>query len=67
MKDKHLKLKLRDSEGRNFEAVWWDGVDRSSHVELKRGGTYEIAYSPEANTWRGVARLQLVLKDIREN
>jgi len=67
MKDKHLKLKLLDSSGRQFEAVWWDGVERSGHVELERGGTFELAYTPEENTWRGVTRLQLNLKDIRRS
>jgi single-stranded-DNA-specific exonuclease len=67
MKEKHLKLKLRDADGRQFEAVWWDGVDRSQEVELKAGSSYEIAYSPEPNTWQGVTRLQLNLKDIRES
>jgi hypothetical protein len=67
MKEKHLKLKLRDAEGRNFEAVWWDGVDKSSEIELKTGSKYEIAYTPEPNTWQGVTRLQLNLKDIRES
>lgn len=66
MKDKHLKLKLRDSENRFFEAVWWDGVERSSHVDLRPGGLFELAYTPEQNTWQGVTRLQLNLKDIRE-
>ena len=28
MKEKHLKLKLRDNENRQFEAVWWDGVEK---------------------------------------
>ncbi len=67
MKDKHLKLKLRDVEGRQFEAVWWDGVDRSADMELKAGGVYEIAHTPEPNTWQGVTRLQLNLKDIRQS
>lgn len=65
MKDKHLKLKLMDREGRHFEAVWWDGVDRSKDVELAAGNAYELAHTPEPNTWRGTTRLQLNLKDIR--
>lgn len=66
MKEKHLKLKLRDRDGRQFEAVWWDGVERSAEVDLRAGGRYEIAFSPEANTWQGTTRLQLNLKDIRK-
>lgn len=65
MKEKHLKLKLRDREGKQFEVVWWDGVERSSGLELAVGNTYELAHTPEPNTWRGTTRLQLNLKDIR--
>lgn len=66
MKDKHLKLKVRDSNNRFFEVVWWDGVERSSHLDLSPGSSYELAHTPEPNTWQGVTRLQLNLKDIRE-
>lgn len=65
MKEKHLKLKLRDRDGKHFEVVWWDGVERSSDLDLAVGNTYELAHTPEANTWRGTTRLQLNLKDIR--
>ncbi|REJ78449.1 MAG: single-stranded-DNA-specific exonuclease RecJ [Acidobacteria bacterium] len=65
MKEKHLKLKLRDDDGRPFEAVWWDGVERSAELELRSGQEYELAYTPEENTWRGVTRLQLNIKDIK--
>jgi len=65
MKEKHLKLKLRDGAGKAFEAVWWDGVERSSHVDLQKSGMFELAYTPEENTWRGVTRLQLNIRDIR--
>ncbi|HUF05098.1 MAG TPA: single-stranded-DNA-specific exonuclease RecJ [Aridibacter sp.] len=65
MKDKHLKLKLRDREGKHFEVVWWDGVERSSGLDLAVGNAYELAHTPEPNTWRGTTRLQLNLRDIR--
>lgn len=65
MKDKHLKLKLIDADGRAFEAVWWDGVERASGQTLKRGNRIELAYVPEANTWQGNRRLQLVVEDLR--
>lgn len=65
MKEKHLKLRLGDTQGRQFEAVWWDGVEKSSGQTLHGANGIELAYSPEANTWNGNTRLQLVVKDLR--
>jgi single-stranded-DNA-specific exonuclease len=65
MKDKHLKLKLFGEDGRQFEAVWWDGVERSKGQTLKPNSRIELAYVAEANTWQGNTRLQLVVEDLR--
>jgi single-stranded-DNA-specific exonuclease len=65
MKDKHLKLWLTDGGGRRFEAVWWDGVERSAERTLDPGSRIEVAYTVEANIWQGNARLQLVVEDVR--
>jgi single-stranded-DNA-specific exonuclease len=65
MKDKHLKLKLYDGDRRLFEAVWWDGVERSKGRTPRAGQCIEIAYTPEANVWQGNRSLQLVVEDIR--
>ncbi|MBP6003237.1 MAG: single-stranded-DNA-specific exonuclease RecJ [Pyrinomonadaceae bacterium] len=65
MKDKHLKLRLADRSGRQFEAVWWDGVDRSRGQTLTAGSGIELAYVAEANSWQGNTRLQLVVEDLR--
>jgi single-stranded-DNA-specific exonuclease len=65
MKEKHLKLRLRDKEGRKFEAIWWSGVELADEKDLRQGKTLEIVYSPEINTWNGNQRLQLVVEDIR--
>lgn len=65
MKEKHLKLRLQNSEGKRFEAVWWDGVERSRGQTLVAGACIEIAYAPEANVWNGGTRLQLVVEDVR--
>ena len=65
MKEKHLKLKLADADGKTFEAVWWDGVERSKGQTLKPKTRIELAYTPEANTWNGNTRLQLVVEDLR--
>jgi len=65
MKDKHLKLKLFGDDNRPFEAVWWDGVERSKGQTLKPNSRIELAYVPEANVWQGNRRLQLVVEDLR--
>lgn len=65
MKEKHLKLKVKADNGQMFEAVWWDGVARSSGRTPTRGDRIQIAYVPEANEWQGNTRLQLVVEDIR--
>ena len=67
MKERHLKIYLIDSVGRRFEAVWWDGVERSSGRTLTPGTRIQLAYTPEANKWQGNTRLQLVVEDIREH
>ncbi|MGQ0541180.1 MAG: single-stranded-DNA-specific exonuclease RecJ [Blastocatellia bacterium] len=67
MKDKHLKLQLADREGKGFEAVWWDGVERSKGRTLSADSVIELAYTAEANTWQGNTRLQLVVEDLREH
>jgi single-stranded-DNA-specific exonuclease len=65
MKEKHLKLKLTDGKGRKFEAVWWDGVEKSKGRTLVPKNRIELAYTPETNTWQGNTRLQLVVEDLR--
>jgi single-stranded-DNA-specific exonuclease len=65
MKDKHLKFKIQGECGSLFEAVWWDGVERSNGQTLKRNSRIELAYVAETNTWQGNTRLQLVVEDLR--
>jgi single-stranded-DNA-specific exonuclease len=65
MKDRHLKLRLRDDGGRAFEAVWWDGVEKAEHLDLRRDQSVSLAFTPEANNWNGQTRLQLVVDDLR--
>jgi single-stranded-DNA-specific exonuclease len=67
MKEKHLKLRFENGNGRRFEAVWWDGVERGKERTLRPGYGIEIAHTPEANTWNGNTRLQLVVHDLREH
>lgn len=65
MKEKHLKLKLFGEEGQVFEAVWWDGVERSKGQTLSPNSRIELAYVAEANSWQGNTRLQLVVEDLK--
>jgi len=65
MKEKHLKLKLIGEDNKQFEAVWWDGVERSKGQTLKPNSRIELAYVAETNTWQGNTRLQLVVEDLR--
>ena len=65
MKEKHLKIWLESDAGKRFEAVWWDGVDRSKGQTLDPGSRIEVAYTTELNVWQGTQRLQLVVQDIR--
>lgn len=67
MKEKHLKMRLADENGRQFEAVWWDGVDKSNGRALRRKSKVDLAYTAEANTWNGSTRLQLVVEDLKTN
>ncbi|MGH9947420.1 MAG: single-stranded-DNA-specific exonuclease RecJ [Pyrinomonadaceae bacterium] len=67
LKEKHLRLKLRSSDNKTFEAIWWDGVIRSQGRTLKPGNSIELAYVPEKNVWNGNERLQLVVEDLREH
>lgn len=67
MKEKHLKFQLTDEAGKRFEAVWWDGVERSKGRTPSAGSRIEVAYNIEGNTWQGNTRLQLVVQYLREH
>lgn len=65
MKDKHLKLRLVDEEGRAFEAVWWNALENGAATPAV-GDRIELAYCLERNVWHGTERLQLVVQDMRK-
>ncbi|MBK9165511.1 MAG: single-stranded-DNA-specific exonuclease RecJ [Acidobacteria bacterium] len=67
MKDRHLKLYLGDRDGRRFEAVWWDGVEKGKEQTLAVGRNIEVAYTLDVNSWQGTERLQLVIEDLRDD
>lgn len=65
LKEKHLKFRLDDGHRNRFEAVWWEGLERSRQRTYAVGECIEIAYTVEANVWQGNSRLQLVVEDVR--
>ena len=66
MKEKHLKLHVAGSDSRPLEVVWWGGVEELGGRTLRPGSRIELAYTVEPNTWRGETRLQLCVRDMKE-
>jgi single-stranded-DNA-specific exonuclease len=64
MKERHYKLKLMGQDNRLLEAVWWDGVEEAKRTP-RPNDRIELAYTLEPNTWQGVKRLQLIVKDMK--
>lgn len=67
MKDKHLKLRLAGADDRALEAVWWNGVEELEGQTLSSGAGIELAFTAEPNTWQGITRLQLSVKDMKRS
>lgn len=65
MKEKHWKLCVAGNGQRPLEAVWWNGVEELDGRTLAPGTRIELAYTVEPNTWQGVTRLQLSVKDLK--
>ncbi|HYE65968.1 MAG TPA: single-stranded-DNA-specific exonuclease RecJ [Pyrinomonadaceae bacterium] len=65
MKERHLKMRLADKDGRSLEAVWWGGVEELSKRTFGPTARIELAYTIEPNIWRGETRLQLCVQDMR--
>ena len=66
LKERHLKIRVADDEGRSFDALWWGGVAACAATP-RTGQRIELAYGLETNTWRGETRLQLVVEDIKRS
>ncbi len=62
---KHVKLKVRDGEGRVFEAVAFNMVDR--YGELSGNAPVDMAYTIDMNVWNGKRTLQLKVRDFRQS
>jgi single-stranded-DNA-specific exonuclease len=57
----HYKLNLQ-KDGRVFEAVWFRAVSPGQKLKLPLGSPLELAFEVGINTFRGVSRLQLIVR-----
>ncbi|HYE14355.1 MAG TPA: hypothetical protein VD968_07945, partial [Pyrinomonadaceae bacterium] len=64
VKGRHLKFRALASDGRVHEAIWW-GAAEVETATPRPGQSIELAYTVEANCWRGDTRLQLVVEDLK--
>ncbi len=64
LKDRHLKLFLRQGEGSAvYEAIGFNMPE--SYERIRRGVPFDVCYSIEENTFNGRTALQLNIKDIK--
>ena len=61
--EKHLKLGLRGSGRRIFDAI---GFRKADWIPPP-GSRINVVFSPEINRWEGQERTQLVVRDLRES
>lgn len=54
----HLKLSLYPG----YDAIWF----RANEVELDRGQTVALAYTPEIERWQGKEKITLRIRDLKE-
>ncbi len=61
--DEHLKLTLRQDNGKSIDGIAFGSGKLID--EIKKGTPFNVAYSLQENTWNGVTKLQLMVKDIQ--
>ncbi len=65
LKEKHLKLEILDEEtGSVFPAIGF-GIAEQFYESLKNGIRFDMAFSVEENTFKGLTTLQLFIRDIK--
>jgi single-stranded-DNA-specific exonuclease len=68
MKEKHAKLRLRDSDtGRPFDVIGWRMREQIDALSLALGDKLDIAYTIEENTDPEFGGIQLILRDLRRS
>lgn len=62
--NKHLKLRLRQQNGRFFDAIAYNkGASIGSW--LRSGARVAVVFTPRINTWNGMTNIELDIKDIK--
>jgi single-stranded-DNA-specific exonuclease len=62
--NKHLKLRLRQQNGRFFDAIAYNkGASIGSW--LRNGARVAAVFTPRINTWNGMRNIELDIKDIK--
>lgn len=65
IKERHLKLRVCDAEGRNFfDALAWNWSERG-RATPRAGERIELVYALELNTWRDEPHAQLIVQDVK--
>jgi len=60
----HLKLKLKQNDGQEFDAIGFNMHDYLPLVRESKENPIDIAFTIEENTWNKVTSLQLRIKDV---
>lgn len=60
----HLKLKLKQNDGQEFDAIGFNMHDYLPLVRESKENPIDIAFTIEENTWNKVTTLQLRIKDV---
>jgi single-stranded-DNA-specific exonuclease len=59
---KHLRLVVADQHGHNQDVIWWRGAGQPMP-----NGRFDMAYTIQANTFRGQRGLQVIWQDSRQS
>ena len=59
----HLKLHIRQEGSKSIDAIAFNFADY--YEDIKKGAPFKIAYYIQENTWNGVSKLQLMVRDLQ--
>jgi len=69
LKDKHLKLVLRDADGHKHWAIWWNGVEKLKEKGIDvcklESSAIDVAYRLDTRDFGSQIKIQLLIEDIR--
>ena len=55
----HLKL-IAETPAGTIDCIWWSRGD----IPLIKGDKFDVAFSPQINTFNGITNVQLIIKDV---